>query len=63
MNKERLVFEIVDGVKTLEGVTLGRGELRSPDFTPEGGRELVSRATRIMSLSPDYSIHHAFDFE
>jgi len=42
---------------------LGRGELMSLDFTPEGGRELVSRATRIMSLSPDYSIRRAFDFE
>ena len=46
MNKETLVFEVVDGVTT-----------------PEGGRELVSRATRLMALSPDYSIHHAFDFE
>jgi len=35
----------------------------SPDFTTEGGRELVSRAARIMSLSPDYSIRRAFDFE
>ena len=31
--------------------------------TPEEGRELVSRAARLMSLSPDYSIHSAFDFE
>ena len=46
MIKERLVFEVVDGVST-----------------PEEGRELVSRAARHMSLSPDYSIHRAFDFE
>ena len=32
-------------------------------MTPEEGRELVSRAARLMSLSPDYSIHRAFDFE
>ena len=31
--------------------------------TPEEGRELVSRAIRLMALSPDYSIHRAFDFE
>ena len=31
--------------------------------TPEDGRELVSRAARLMALSPDYSIRHAFDFE
>ena len=31
--------------------------------TPEEGRELVSRAVRLMALSPDYSIHSAFDFE
>jgi hypothetical protein len=30
--------------------------------TPEEGRELVSRAAESMSLSPDYSIRHAFDF-
>ena len=46
MNKERLVFEIVDGVSTLEE-----------------GMELVSRAARLMVLSPDYSIRRAFDFE
>ena len=46
MNKERLVFEVADGV-----------------MTPEEGRELVSRATKIMSLSPDYSIRRAFEFE
>ena len=46
MNKERLVFEVVDGVTT-----------------PEGGRELVSRAKRLKALSPDYLIHRAFDFE
>ena len=27
------------------------------------GRELVSRATESMSLSPDYSIGRAFDFD
>jgi len=58
-----LVFEVVDGVKTPEGVSPWEGEIMSPDFTTEGGRELVSRATRIMSLSPDYSIRRAFDFE
>jgi hypothetical protein len=31
--------------------------------TPEGFRELVSRAARLMALSPDYSIRRAFDFE
>ena len=41
----------------------GEGELMSLGFTPEGGRELVSRAARLMALSPDYSIHCAFDFE
>ena len=46
MNKERLIFEIADGVTT-----------------PEEGRELVSRAARLMALSPDYSICSAFDFE
>ena len=45
MNKERLVFEVADGV-----------------LTPEDVRELVSRAARLMALSPD-SIRHAFDFE
>ena len=29
----------------------------------EEGRELVSRAVGLMSLSPDYSIRCAFDFE
>ena len=29
-------------------------------MTPEEGRELVSRAARLMTLSPDYSIRHAF---
>ena len=33
------------------------------DTTPEEGRELVSRATGLMSLSPDYSIRRAFGFE
>jgi len=46
VNKERLIFEIADGVTT-----------------PEEGRELVSRATRLMALSPDNSILRAFDFE
>ena len=32
-------------------------------MTPEEGRELVSRAARHMSLSPDYLIRRAFDFE
>ena len=32
-------------------------------MTPEEGRELVSRAAESMSLSPDYSIGRAFDFE
>ena len=31
--------------------------------TPEDVRELVSRAARLMTLSPDYSIRHAFDFQ
>ena len=31
--------------------------------TPEEGREPVSRASGLMSLSPDYSIRRAFDFE
>ena len=58
MNKERLVFEVADGV------TVPReGELMSLGFTPDGSRELVSRAARLMALSPDYSIRHAFDFE
>ena len=46
MNKERLVFEVADGVST-----------------PEEGRELVSRAARLMTLSSDYSIRRDFDFE
>ena len=58
MNKERLVFEVADGV------TVPReGELMSLGFTPDGSRELVSRAARLMALSPDYSIRRAFDFE
>ena len=32
-------------------------------MTPEEGRELVSRAARLMAFSPDYSIRCAFDFE
>ena len=31
--------------------------------TPEEGREVVSWAAESMSLSPDYSIRRAFDFE
>ena len=58
MNKERLVFEVADGV-----TVPGEGELMSLGFTPNGGRELVSRAARLMALSPDYSIRHAFNFE
>ena len=46
MNKERLVFEVVDEVTI-----------------PGEGRELVSRAARLMALSLDYSIRRAFDFE
>ena len=46
MNKERLIFEVADGVTT-----------------PEEGRKLVSRAARLMALSPDYSIGRAFDFD
>ena len=46
MNKERMVFEVADGV-----------------MAPKEGRELVSGAARLMSLSPDYSIRRAFDFE
>ena len=46
MNKERLVFEVADGV-----------------MTPDEDREFVSGAAKSMSLSPDYSIRHAFDFE
>ena len=46
MNKERLVFEVADGV-----------------MTAEQDREFVSGAAESMSLSPDYSIHRAFDIE
>ena len=58
MNKERLVFEVADGV-----TVPGEGELMSLGFTPDGGRELVSRAARLVALSPDYSIRRDFDFE
>ena len=58
MNKERLVLEVADGV-----TILGEGELMSLGFTPDGGREVVSRATRLIALSPDYSIRRAFDYE
>ena len=40
------------GIAVVDGVT-----------TPEEGRELVSRATRLLALSPDYSIRRAFDFD
>ena len=42
---------------------LKRVENLSLCFTPDGGRELVSRVARLMTLSPDYSIRRAFDFE
>jgi len=58
VNKERLVFEVADGV-----TVLGEGELMSLGFTPDGGRELVSRAARLVAFSPDYSIRRDFDFE
>ena len=58
MNKKRLVFEVAERV-----TTLGEGDLMSLGFTPDGGRELVSRAARLVALSPDYSIRRAFDFE
>ena len=58
MSKERLVFEVAEGV-----TTPGEGELMSLGFTPDGGRELVSRTARLIALSPDYSIRRAFDFE
>ena len=32
-------------------------------YDSEEGRKLVSRAVRLMALSPYYSIRHAFDFE
>ena len=32
-------------------------------MTPEEGRELVSRAARLMAFIPDYSIRCDFDFE
>ena len=53
-----MVFKIADGV-----TIPGEGELMSLGFTPDGGRELVSRAARLIALSPDYSIRRAFDFE
>ena len=53
-----MVFEVADGVTTPE-----EGELMSLGFTPEGGRELVSRTARHMSLSPNYSIRRAFYLE
>ena len=31
--------------------------------TPEKGIELVTRAARLIALSPDYLIRRAFDFE
>ena len=56
MNKERLVFEVAEGV-----TTPGEGELMSLGFTLEDDRELVSWAVKLMSLSPSYPILHAFD--
>jgi len=32
-------------------------------ITPEEGRELVSRAARLMAFSPDYSIRRDLDSE
>ena len=34
-------------------------EIDNEVTTPEEDRELVSRAARLMALSPDYSIRHA----
>ena len=56
MNKERLVFEVAEGVTTPE-----EEELMSLGFTPEDGRELVSWAVKLMSPSPGYPIRRAFD--
>ena len=56
MNKERLVFEVAEGV-----TTLGEGELMSLGFTPEDGRELVSWAVKLMSPRSSYPIRRAFD--
>ena len=53
-----LVLEVADGV-----TVPGEGEHMSLGFTPDGGRELVSRAARLVALSPDYSIRRDFDFE
>ena len=53
-----MVLEVADGV-----TIPGEGELMSLGFTPDGGRELVSRSTSLMALSPDYSIRRAFDFK
>ena len=58
MNKEKLVFEVADGVTNPE-----EGERMSLGFTPEDGRELVSRVARHMSLNPSYSIRRAFYLE
>ena len=38
-------------------------ELVDGVMTPKEGREFVSRAARLMALSPDYWIRYAFDFE
>ena len=38
-------------------------EIADGVMTPEDVREIVSRAARLMALSPDYSIRRAFDFE
>ena len=58
MNKERLVFEVAEGV-----TTLGEGELMSLGFTPEDGRELVSWAVKLVCPSPSYLIRRAFDLK
>ena len=58
MNKERLVFEVADGV-----TVPGEGELMSLGFNHDVGRELVSRVARLVALSPDYLIRRTFDFE
>ena len=52
MTKERLVFEVADGVTTPR-----EGELMSLGIMVD---ELVSRTARHMSLTPSYSIHRVF---
>ena len=53
-----MVFEVAEGVTTPE-----EEELMSLGFSPKHGRELVSRAAKLMSLSPSYSIRRAFYLE